>query len=253
MQFVELFKSIQGEGVFAGNPSIFARVSGCNLRCCFGDGSICDTAYTSFNPELPTFTEQDLYAMIEDNPQIDHVVFTGGEPLLYKKDLEGVVDHIINEYGSLITIETNGTLPPLDTPVHLYSVSPKLSTSVPKTEIEIDTGFGTYKYTKSTIEEFNKKRINIECLRQLFDRSMCVQYKFVYSNKESLREIEEIEQELRCFEDWDERARIMLMPEGQTEEQIARKREEVAQICVDKGWVYTDRLQILIWGQKRNV
>jgi organic radical activating enzyme len=30
------FLSIQGEGMWAGKPSIFVRYAGCNLRCQFG-------------------------------------------------------------------------------------------------------------------------------------------------------------------------------------------------------------------------
>ena len=37
----EIFASIQGEGASAGTPSVFARLSLCNLAC-----SWCDTAYT---------------------------------------------------------------------------------------------------------------------------------------------------------------------------------------------------------------
>ena len=47
---IEMFTSIQGEGKWTGSPSFFVRVSGCNLRCCF-KGSICDTPYSSYNPE----------------------------------------------------------------------------------------------------------------------------------------------------------------------------------------------------------
>jgi organic radical activating enzyme len=39
---LEMFHSIQGEGIFTGAPSIFIRVAGCNLRCVF-KGSRCDT------------------------------------------------------------------------------------------------------------------------------------------------------------------------------------------------------------------
>ena len=40
MVITEIFKSIQGEGTRAGQPCIFVRLTGCNLRCTW-----CDTAY----------------------------------------------------------------------------------------------------------------------------------------------------------------------------------------------------------------
>ena len=55
----EMFGStIQGEGMYTGVPSIFVRTNGCNLKCVFKD-SICDTSYTSFNPEKPLYDNWD--------------------------------------------------------------------------------------------------------------------------------------------------------------------------------------------------
>jgi 7-carboxy-7-deazaguanine synthase len=46
LKISELFYSIQGEGKLMGMPSVFVRVSGCNLRCTW-----CDTPYTSWEPQ----------------------------------------------------------------------------------------------------------------------------------------------------------------------------------------------------------
>ena len=51
LRIAEIFSSIQGEGIWVGTPSIFVRVSGCNLRCVW-----CDTPYASWNPEGPLMT-----------------------------------------------------------------------------------------------------------------------------------------------------------------------------------------------------
>ena len=44
---VETFYSIQGEGKYAGRAAYFIRFLGCNLKCDFGNGFVCDdTAHT---------------------------------------------------------------------------------------------------------------------------------------------------------------------------------------------------------------
>ena len=46
MRVVEIFRSIQGEGLLTGADSLFVRTSGCNLRCAY-----CDTPHASWAPE----------------------------------------------------------------------------------------------------------------------------------------------------------------------------------------------------------
>src|SRR5215471_17665810 len=75
----EIFYSIQGEGMLAGVPSVFVRLSGCNLRC-----SWCDTPYTSWNPEGEQRTLPQIVAQVEQHRTARHVVLTGGEPMIAK-------------------------------------------------------------------------------------------------------------------------------------------------------------------------
>lgn len=263
----DLFCSLQGEGVRTGVPSIFIRVSGCNLRCVF-KGSICDTPYSSFSPEKSKYTVEDVKKIIADNPQVNDIVITGGEPLMYKKDLEQMLTDIWED-RFVVTIETNGTLPILNPltnkyKVALYSVSPKLSTSMAKAGDRVMTPHGEKIFGTEEVERLEKTRINIKNLTDIVMQSNDYQFKFVYSGPECIDEIENIYKKMAaCAEKLDDRWALlqyknnrpelhtMLMPEGITEEQLKTKRLEMADVCIKKGWRFTDRLHIIIWGDVR--
>ena len=266
---VEMFTSIQGEGKYTGQPSHFVRVSGCNLRCVFKD-SVCDTPYSSFCPEKSIADTMDnLINQFNElhlkSPWVRHVVITGGEPLMYKKDLEEFLSAIYMD-DMVITIETNGTMPILNPTnpkfrVDLYSVSPKLITSVAsKPGI-----YGGQNVSQEMIDRHNKSRINIDNLVNIVQYANDYQFKFVYSGHESLEEIMNIYtlmgQKVLTLSDAEQihytynhpNNHTMLMPEGITNEQLAAKRQEIVDVCINQGWMYTDRLHIIIWGDKRGV
>ena len=94
----EIFNSIQGEGLQMGIPATFIRLQGCNLRC-----SWCDTKNTWTDAgTLMTVNEILAHALL------DHVVITGGEPLLH--DGTALFSRLRDE-GKMIHIESNGTQP----------------------------------------------------------------------------------------------------------------------------------------------
>lgn len=263
----DLFTSIQGEGKYAGIPSIFIRVSGCNLRCVFR-GSICDTPYSSFTPEKSSYTIDDIKKEIASHPKVNHIVITGGEPLLYKKEIESMLNTIWED-RFVVTIETNGSLPMLNPAgkfkIALYSVSPKLHTSIPEVGQEVETPHGKHVFKQDEVERLEKTRINTKNLVDIVMYSNDYQFKFVYSGPDCIKEIEEIYSKMRGYVENDEKykysvsyfkshspeSHTMLMPEGVTKEQLASKRLEMSNVCLEKGWMYTDRLHILIWGDKR--
>ena len=76
MRINEIFYSLQGEGFYTGTPSLFIRLSGCNLQCPF-----CDTEHIPYTD----MTEREI---IEEAGKCSakHVVITGGEPSLQLKD-----------------------------------------------------------------------------------------------------------------------------------------------------------------------
>lgn len=98
----EIFRSVQGEGLYLGEEQLFVRFFGCNLCCRF-----CDTQLHSFSEYLPQelFEEIELY-----NGHFNSISFTGGEPLLQGDFLADVLKLLCHE-GHRIYLETNGTLP----------------------------------------------------------------------------------------------------------------------------------------------
>lgn len=76
MRVSEIFYSLQGEGMRAGEPSIFIRLSGCQTKhACYESGVICDTDFESGQD----FNDKELMSRVEDYP-CEWLVWTGGEP-----------------------------------------------------------------------------------------------------------------------------------------------------------------------------
>ena len=129
----EIFYTLQGEGANAGRPAVFCRFAGCNLwsgreedrassLCRF-----CDTDFVGTDGENggKFRTPEELVAKIaslwpagEGNR---FVVCTGGEPML---QIDQPFVDALHAAGFEIAIETNGSLPVLDT-IDWVCVSPK--------------------------------------------------------------------------------------------------------------------------------
>lgn len=102
---LEEFKSIQGEGVNLGKPYYFIRVGGCPLRCNF-----CDTEYswTANSSQLKDIDDVIKKAMDECvKYKIQWISITGGEPLLYKKQVHKMLIEF-RDHGMLTHVETSG-------------------------------------------------------------------------------------------------------------------------------------------------
>ncbi|MES1244444.1 MAG: 7-carboxy-7-deazaguanine synthase QueE, partial [Acidobacteriota bacterium] len=105
----EIFYSLQGEGVRAGTPNLFLRLSRCNLACAVEThGFDCDTEFESGR----RLTLEEIVAELRQlSEACDWIVLTGGEPAL-QVDRE-MVDGL-HAAGYRLAIETNGSveLPP---------------------------------------------------------------------------------------------------------------------------------------------
>jgi len=98
MKINEIFRSIQGEGVYAGYPVLFIRLSGCTRNC-----EYCDTKYHKRNFDMNY--ETILKTIKNSNSKI--VVWTGGEPLLQKDDIYNIIKSTSKIQHH---VETNGDL-----------------------------------------------------------------------------------------------------------------------------------------------
>lgn len=125
-QVSQTFISLEGEGINAGEPSLYIRLAGCYSAAC----SFCDTKFSWYRKEKFPFLlykndkdfilgewineiikEQDAF----DKRYINRLTITGGEPLHYIKSIKHLVNVIpelydINIDFRLLGIESNGNL-----------------------------------------------------------------------------------------------------------------------------------------------
>ncbi len=122
MRVLEVFDSLQGEGVWAGVPMTFVRLAGCNAPLA-GLGCVrwCDTPQ-SWDPESGSEVEvEELAAQL----RLPRVCLTGGEPLL-QAEATARFSQLLEERGIALHLETNGTAAlPAEVPFAWVTVSPK--------------------------------------------------------------------------------------------------------------------------------
>jgi 7-carboxy-7-deazaguanine synthase len=227
LKIAEIFYSVQGEGVLVGVPSVFVRLSGCNLRCKW-----CDTPYASWHPEGDDMMLGGVLAEVRGH-WAHHVVVTGGEPMI--SPMIGVLTQRLKSLEQHITIETAGTVY-VPVTCDLMSISPKLANSTPHRREE-----GRW------AAQHERLRYQPEVLRKLM--TTCeYQLKFVVSSEEDLQEIETILNETGA-----DRSKVLLMAEGTNVETIYERALWLVEVCKREKFRYSPRLHIDLWGDKRGV
>lgn len=101
-KIIEIFESVQGEGIYLGEKQLFVRFYGCNLQCRY-----CDTPMGHFTEYQPQEILERLQMYKDDYHSVS---FTGGEPLLQKDFLKETL-RLTAGGGYKNYLETNGTLP----------------------------------------------------------------------------------------------------------------------------------------------
>lgn len=226
LRVAEIFRSLQGEGLFAGTTSLFLRTTGCNLRCWF-----CDTPYTSWEPEGHQRPWHDvLEELLGDG--CEHVVITGGEPLL-QPDLVPLTREL-RAAGRVITIETAGTV---YRPVvaDLMSISPKLSNSDPSAD-----------HSARWAARHASRRIDRPVLQRLI-AEYPAQLKFVIDRPSDIAELETFLEAPPPLP----RDAVWVMPQARTNDEILAKAEWLQAAAEAHGFRYSSRLHIEMFGNVR--
>lgn len=221
----EIFHSLQGEGHSIGTPTVFLRLSLCNLTC-----SWCDTRYTwdwaNFDPtqEIVSLPPDEVESRIMAYG-CPHLVITGGEPMMQQEALAPLALSL-KEKGFYIEVETNGTFAPnsdMANAVSQWNVSPKLANS------GVDAG-------KREVPDAMKAFASIEK----------AYFKFVMSQPTDVDEVLTLVDRYSI-----PKHRVILMPQGTTQKAIEVGSKWVAELCTTHGFRFSTRLHILLWGDKR--
>lgn len=221
--------TIQGEN-FTGVPSTFLRLQGCTLNCIW-----CDTTEV-WRYGNPYSTEEildlwDREGLIEKFIYGQHLILTGGSPILQQDALIDLIKRYKERFGSIpfIEVENECTVMPkieMFEYVEYWNNSPKLENS------KMD----------------KRLRYKPDILKALKEQDNSY-FKFVISKKEDWDEIQ------RDFLDTGliYKHQIVIMPEGVTRKELQDKYEFIVDLACEKGVRMSDRLHITIWEKKTGV
>lgn len=276
----EIFYSAQGEGRFVGVPSVFLRTFGCNFTCSgfgckpgekskeadlvavlhqttpFKDfnslplvNTGCDS-YASWHPAFkdlsPNYTTDELVTHMtdltpnrrwtQDNGNDVHLVITGGEPLLgWQRAYEELLSHPRMSDLKNLTFETNGTQD-LQTKFEeflafwgsasgreiTFSVSPKLSAS----------------------GELWDDAIQPDIIAE-YQRFGTTYLKFVLDSE---HHFEEVDRAVGAYRAAGFKGVVYVMPQGGVVTPYAENRVRVADWALVRGYNYSPRLHVDLWG-----
>ena len=284
----EIFYSAQGEGRFVGVPSVFLRTFGCNFTCAgFGCGpgeksveadnvaknihlyknftdlplvnTGCDS-YASWHPAFkdlsPSYDIADLAThitdltpnrrWIQDNGNDVHLVITGGEPLLgWQRAYQELLEHPRMADLQNITFETNGTQE-LQPKFRHYLLNWTLNSKLnPKGERR---GYNNLTFSVSAKLSASGERwedaIRPEIVASYQDIGQTY-LKFVVETEEHFAEVERAVEEFRRggFT-----GQVFVMPQGGVVTPYAQNRVKVADWALSKGYNYSPRLHVDLWG-----
>jgi organic radical activating enzyme len=283
IKIAELFYSIQGEGRYMGVPSVFLRTFGCNFKCAgFGmpRGEVsheatdiaathsmiesfqtyeelplvstgCDS-YASWMPEFkdlsPMLTSDAIAERIMEilpyqRWEDEHLVITGGEPLLgWQRAYPDLLNHPSMTGLKEITFETNGTqklTPEFKKYLQEWSQNP------PFVSREVTFSVSA-KLSCSGEERHEAIKPDVVCEYQEVGNTYL---KLVIATQE---DAEEALETLDIYRAEGFTGHCYLMPVGGVESVYTLNNRRVAELAMKHGLRYSDRLQVPLfkneWG-----
>ena len=99
---MELFYSVQGEGIHTGTPAFFIRLGGCSVGCHW-----CDVKESWDRSKHNTLSVEKILEEVK-SAQTNVVIITGGEPCEY--DLSDLT-RVLQDSGYKTHLETSGAFP----------------------------------------------------------------------------------------------------------------------------------------------
>ena len=161
----------------------------------------------------------------------NHVVITGGEPLILP-ELPGLCNRL-TDLDKYITVETNATrYVPIR--AQFISMSPKLSNSTPADDASWSAKHDRYRYKPEVISKY---------LNDYF-----CQVKFVVDKEQDMDEIEQMIDDVPI-----PKGVVTLMPQGITADEVIANSGWLIELCKQKGYRFSTRLHVMLWGNKRGV
>lgn len=236
-----IFYTVEGEGRLVGYPSVFMRLSLCNLTCIgFKSESSpygCDS-YVSWSVKNKRSFDE-IFKLLDDgglvNKLYNGAVFklTGGEPLIQQNNLLSFIKEFVTKYEFVprIDFETNGTIMPDPQWIEVFNAtfttSPKLSNNGDPAE----------------------RRYKPEVLQFHAANNSC--FKFVVSNDENIKEI------FSNYIDHKDiklpRSLVWLMPCCGSRDEQTKVISWVADKCKEHNFKLSPRLHLMIWDKALKV
>jgi 7-carboxy-7-deazaguanine synthase len=280
IKIAELFYSIQGEGRYMGVPSVFLRTFGCNFKCAgFGmpRGEVsheatdiaathtmiesfqkyedlplvstgCDS-YASWHPDFKdlspmltseAITDRIMEILPQDYWVDEHLVITGGEPLLgWQRAYPDLLNNTKMRDLKEITFETNGT----------QKLTPEFKEYLRKWNSVFgrEVTFSVSAKLPASGEKW-EEAICPEIVCEYEDVGTAY-LKFVVATEEDIKDSERAVDQFRRA---GFNGHIYLMPVGGVESVYTLNAKNVALAAMKRGWRYSDRLQVPLfkneWG-----